>query len=165
MMSSTQLEEVRAGLVHLVDEHDARHVILVGLAPDGLGLRLDALVAVEHADGAVEHAQRTLDLDGEIHVAGGVDDVQALVAPEAGGRSGRDRDATLLLLLHPVHRGGAFVDFADLMGLAGVVEDPLGRRRLPGIDVGHDAEITVVLEWRACGASLSAPQGSSRYQR
>ena len=51
------LEEVRAGLVHLVDEHDARHVVLVGLAPDGLGLGLDALVAVENADGAVENAQ------------------------------------------------------------------------------------------------------------
>jgi hypothetical protein len=28
-------------------------------------------------DGAVEHAQRTLDLDGEVDVAGGVDDVEA----------------------------------------------------------------------------------------
>ena len=51
------VEEVRAGLVHLVDEHDARNVILVGLAPDGLGLGLDALVAVENANGAVENAE------------------------------------------------------------------------------------------------------------
>ena len=51
------LEEVRAGLVHLVDEHDTRNVILVGLTPDRLGLRLDALVAVENANGAVENAQ------------------------------------------------------------------------------------------------------------
>ena len=72
------VEEVGADLVHLVDEHDARNVVLVGLAPDGLGLRLDALVAVEHADGAVEHAQRTLDFDGEVDVAGRVDDVEAL---------------------------------------------------------------------------------------
>ena len=43
------LEEIGADLVHLVDEDDARHLVLVGLAPDRLGLRLDALVAVEHA--------------------------------------------------------------------------------------------------------------------
>ena len=29
-------EEIGANLVHLVDEHDARHVILVGLTPNGL---------------------------------------------------------------------------------------------------------------------------------
>ena len=50
-------EEVGADLVHLVGEDDARHLVFVALAPDGLGLRLDALVGVEHADGAVEHAQ------------------------------------------------------------------------------------------------------------
>jgi hypothetical protein len=64
-------------LVHLVDEADARNVVLVGLTPDGLGLRLDAGDAVEHGDRAVEHAQRALDLDGEVDVAGRVDDVDA----------------------------------------------------------------------------------------
>jgi pyrrolidone-carboxylate peptidase len=62
--------EVRADLVHLVDEADARDVVLVGLAPDRLGLGLDALLAVEDGDGAVEDAQRALDLDGEVDVAG-----------------------------------------------------------------------------------------------
>ena len=138
--------EVSADLVHLVDEHDARHVVFVGLTPDGLGLRLDALIAVEHAYRAVEHAQRPLDLDGEVDVARRVDDVEALVLPEGGRRGGRDGDAALLLLLHPVHRRGAVVDFADLMRLAGIVEDALSRRRLPGINVSHDAEITIVLD-------------------
>ena len=61
--------EVGADAVHLVDEAHARHVVLVGLAPHGLGLRLDAGDRVEHGDGAVEHAQRALDLDGEVDVA------------------------------------------------------------------------------------------------
>ena len=73
--------EVRAQAVHLVDEADARDVVLVGLAPHRLGLRLHAGDAVEHRDRAVEHAQRALDLDGEVDVAGGVDDVDAVVAP------------------------------------------------------------------------------------
>jgi hypothetical protein len=67
--------EVGADAVHLVDEADARDVVLVGLAPDRLGLGLDAGDGVEHRDRAVEHAQRALDLDGEVDVAGRVDDV------------------------------------------------------------------------------------------
>ena len=50
-------EEIGADLVHLVDEYDARHAVLVGLTPNGLRLRLDALIAVENAYRAVEHAQ------------------------------------------------------------------------------------------------------------
>ena len=38
------LEEVGADLVHLIGEDDARHLVFVALAPDRLGLRLDALV-------------------------------------------------------------------------------------------------------------------------
>src|SRR6185295_9713501 len=73
-----------------------------------------------------------------------VDDVDAVILPETRRRSGRDGDAALLLLLHPVHGRGAVVHFADLMRLAGVVEDALGRRRLAGIDVGHDADVAIV---------------------
>ncbi len=138
--------KVSADLVHLVDEHDARHIVFVGLTPDGLGLRLDALIAVEHAYRAVEHAQATLDFDGEVDVARRVDDVETLVLPEGRRRGRRDGDAALLLLLHPVHGRSAVVHFADLMRLAGIIEDALGRRRLPGINVGHDAEITIVLD-------------------
>ena len=79
-------------------------------------------------------------------MAGRVDDVDAVVAPEAGRRGRGDRDAALLLLLHPVHRGGALVDLADLVRAAGVEKDALGRRRLAGIDVGHDADVAVPLE-------------------
>jgi len=38
----------------------------------------------------------------------------------------------LLFLLHPVHDGGAFVDFADLVLIPGVEQDPFRRRRLAG---------------------------------
>ena len=67
--------------------------------------------------------------------------------PEAGRRGGGDRDAALLLLLHPVHDGGAVVDLADLVRDARVEQDALGRRRLAGIDVRHDADIPIPLEW------------------
>jgi len=90
---------------------------------------------------AVEDAQRPLDFGREVHVARRVDDVDTGVAPEAGGGGGRDGDAAFLLLLHPVHDGGAFVHFADFVRNPGVVQDPFRRGRLPGIDVRHDADI------------------------
>ena len=138
--------EVGADAVHLVDEGDARHAVLVGLAPDGLGLGLDAGDRVEHGHGAVEDAQRALDLDREVDVAGRVDDVDAVVAPGGGGRGGRDRDAALLLLLHPVHDGSALVDLTHLVGASGVEEDALSRRRLSGVDVRHDPDVARLLE-------------------
>ena len=133
--------EVGAELVHLVDEADARDVVLVGLAPDGLGLGLDALLAVEDGDRAVEDAERALHLDREVHVARGVDDVDLVLVPETGDGRGRDGDAALLLLLHPVGRRGAVVGLADLVVDARVEQDALGRSGLAGIDVGHDADV------------------------
>src|SRR6476661_7352776 len=133
--------EVRTELVHLVDEADARDVVLVRLTPHRLGLGLDTLLAVEDGDSAVEDAQGPLDLDREVDVTGRVDDVDLVVLPEGRRRGRRDRDAALLLLLHPVHRGSAIVDLTDLVRDACVEQDPLGRRRLAGIDVGHDADV------------------------
>ena len=133
--------EVGAGAVHLVHEADARDGVAVGLAPDGLGLRLDTGDRVEDGDGAVEHAQGPLDLDREVDVAWRVDDVDPVALPLTGGGRRGDRDAALALLRHPVHLGRALVDLADLVGLAGVVQDALGRGRLTGVDVGHDADV------------------------
>ena len=64
------MEEVRADAVVLVDEGDTRNAVTLGLTPNGLGLRLHACDGVEDGDGAVENAQRALDLSGEVHVAG-----------------------------------------------------------------------------------------------
>jgi hypothetical protein len=132
--------------VHLVDETDARDAVLVRLPPHGFRLRLDAGDRVEHGDGAVEDAERPLDLGGEVHMAGGVDDVDAMVAPHAGRRRRRNGDAALLLLLHPVHHGRTFMHLTDLVGDAGIEQDALGRRRLAGIDVGHDADVAAAIE-------------------
>ena len=143
--------EIRAHAVHLVDEADARNAVLVGLPPHRFRLRLHAGDRVEHRDRAIEHAQAALHLGREIHVAGRVDDVDRDVAPLAGGRGGGDRDAALLLLLHPVHGGGAFMDFADLVSAARVIQDALGGRGFTGIDVGHDADISHLFErYSAC---------------
>ncbi len=143
--------EVGADAIHLVDETDARDVVLVRLAPHRFGLRLDARHRVEHRHRTVEHAQRALHLNGEIDVAWGVDDVDPVVAPIAGGRRGSDGDSALLLLLHPIHGGGAFMHLTDLIGAAGIIENALGRRGLAGIDMGHNADIAIAVERSGTG--------------
>src|SRR5699024_9724609 len=60
--------EVRAQLVHLVDEADTWNVVLGCLTPDLLGLRLNALLAVEDSNCAIEDTQGALDLNGEVDV-------------------------------------------------------------------------------------------------
>jgi hypothetical protein len=139
-------EEVGTQPVHLVDEAHAGDAVLVCLLPYRLGLGLDTGDTVEHRDGTVEDAQRPLDLDREVDVAGRVDDVDLVVAPEGGRRGRCDRDAALLLLDHPVHGGGALVDLTDLVGPARVIEDALGRCRLARVDVGHDADVAGLVE-------------------
>ena len=138
--------EIGAHAVHLVDEANARNVILIGLPPHRFRLRLHAGHGVEHRHRAIEHAQAALHLGREIHVAGRVDDVDLHVPPGTSGGGGSDGDAALLLLLHPVHGGSAFMDFADLVGSARVIQDALGRGGLTGIDMGGDADISHPLE-------------------
>ena len=67
--------EVGSLAIHLVDEREPRHVVLVRLAPDGLALGLDALAGAEDHHAAVEHPKAPLDLGGEVDVAGRVDQV------------------------------------------------------------------------------------------
>ena len=142
--------EIRAGAVHLVDEREPRNVIFVRLAPYRFRLRLHAGHGVKNRDRAVQDAQGALDLHGEIHVAGRVNNVDqeilAVALPGSGGRGGGDGDAALALLLHPVHRGGAFVDGADLVRHARIKQDALGRSGLAGVDMRHDADVARVCE-------------------
>lgn len=74
----------------------------------------------------------------------GVDDVDALVLPKAGGGRRSDGDAPLLLLRHPVHGRAALVHLADLVGLAGIEKDALGGGGLAGVNVRHDSNVAVV---------------------
>jgi hypothetical protein len=135
------MEEVGPHPVHLVHEGDARDLVLVGLPPHGLRLGLHAGHRVEDRHRSVQHAERALHLGREVHVARGVDDVDAVVLPEAGGGRRGDGDPALLLLLHPVHDGGPLVDLAQLVAHPRVIEDALGGRGLPGVDVGRDPDV------------------------
>ena len=146
-------QEISSGTVHFVDEDHSRHIVFIALAPDSLGLRLYTADRTKNRDGSVKNAQAALHLDRKIDVSRRVDDIDAVLfevlvhsLPETGCRSGRDRNATLLLLFHPVHNSCAIVNFAHLVRYTRIKQNALGRGRLARIDVRHDADIAVALD-------------------
>ena len=138
--------EICAHDIHLVDVDHAGNIVMVSLSPDRLGLRLNAALGTKDRHAAIKHAQAALDLNGEVDVARGVDDIDAVALPEASGRSARDRDAALLLLRHPVHGGGAFMGLTELVVDARVEQNAFRRGRLTGVDVRHDANVSCVFK-------------------
>ena len=75
---------------------------------------------VEQQHRTVEHAQRTLDFDGEIGVARRIDEGQRNTLVSARDRSRRDRDALGPLLGPSVGRGVPRVDVSNAVNPAGV---------------------------------------------
>ena len=140
------IEEIGTHHVHLVHVNKARDMILVGLSPYSLGLRLNAALGAQDRHSAVEHTQGALDLDREVHMTRGVDDVDPHALPVTGGSSRGDRDAALLLLLHPVHGGGTLMGLTESVIDTGVEQNTLSRRRFACIDVCHDANISRILK-------------------
>ena len=70
----------------------------------------------------------------------------SLLLPHTGHRSGRDRDATLLLLLHPIGRRIAIMHFTDPMDHPCIEEDALRQRRLACINVRRNPNIPRALQ-------------------
>ena len=147
--------KVCADTVHFVDETYPGYAVLVGLAPDRLGLGLDACHGIEDHHTAVQHPQAPLHLGGEVNVAGGIDDVYRVFIPFTRCCRGGNGYAPLPLLVHPVHDGGAFVDLAHLVDAASVVEDPLGDGGLARVDMRDESDVSDSLQHRIAAAGLT----------
>ena len=102
---SIELERILADAVALVDEGEDRRAAPLADGEELPRPLLDALAVVEQHDGAVGGDERAVGVLGEVLVARRVEqvDVVALVLELHHAR--RDRDAALLLELHPVGRG------------------------------------------------------------
>ena len=121
-------------------------VVAVGLTPDRLALGLDAADGTKNGDRPIQNAKRSLDFHREVDVSRRIDDVDVMLVPIGIGRSGRNGNAALTLLLHPVHDGGTLMDLAGAVDSSRVIENPLRERGLTGIDVSHDADIANFIE-------------------
>ena len=130
------IEEIPADMADRVAEYREKLLEAVAETDDEL---MELYLGGEEL--TVEHPQRALHLYGEVDVPRGVDDVDLVVLPVTGRRGGRDGDAALLLLLHPVHGRRAVVHLTDLVVDAGVEQDALGRGGLARVDVGHDPDV------------------------
>jgi hypothetical protein len=129
--------------VDLVDHRDDGQVGLDGQVEVGQGLGLDPLGGVDQQHRPLAGGQGPRHLVGEVDVAGGVDQVEDVLAAVGGGVGqpdglGLDGDAALALQVHLVEVLGAHVPLAHRMG---EVEQPVGQGGLPVVDVGDDAEV------------------------
>ncbi len=130
--------------VQLVDEGDDRDVAQAADLEQLQRLRLDALGGVQHHDGAVGGGQGAIGVFREVLVARRVQQVEHLAVVFERHDRGGDRNAPLLLDLHPVRaRPAVLAARLDRPGRAhGAArqQDVLGQGRLTGVRVGDDGE-------------------------
>ena len=128
--------------VHFIDKRNPRNAVLVGLPPHRFRLRLDTADSAENTDRTVENPQRTLHLGGKIDVTRGVDNINLMIFPVAGGGCRGDRNAPFLFLFHPVHGRLTVVHFSDFVAFSRVVENSFRCGCFARIDMGDNSDIS-----------------------
>ena len=73
--------ETGAFPIQFIDEGKSRHLVTVGLSPDGFTLRLNTFTRAEHDHRAIQYTQRSFDFGGKIYVTGCVDQVDVDIFP------------------------------------------------------------------------------------
>ena len=139
--------EVCTHNIHLIYISHSGYVVVVRLAPNCFRLRLNAALSAEYSYRAIEDAQRTLNFNSKVNVAGGIDNIDTnlvilAVIPERGGRSRSNGYTSLLLLNHPVHRSRTIMGFTNLVVNTCIEQYTLGGSGLTGIDMSHYTNIT-----------------------
>jgi hypothetical protein len=139
-----QLQGIFAWTVALVHEGEDRHAPTLAHFEQLPGALLDALAIVEEHHGAVGGDQGAVGVLGEILVAGRVEQVDLVPLVFELHHARRDRDAALLLELHPVRGrmplGPARFHRPGQMDRASVQEELLRERRLARVRVADDGE-------------------------
>ena len=130
--------------VDLVEDRDDREALAHGEVDVGQRLGLDALRGVDHEDRALARLEAAADLVGEVDVARRVDEVEAV---DAGRRSAvYSRRTARALIVMPFSRSRSIESRTWLVicrRLDGVghLQQPVGERGLPVIDVRDDREV------------------------
>ena len=112
---------IRTDSVQLIDKRNLGYMVFVRLPPDGFRLGLHPTHGAKHTDGTIKNAKRSFDLDGKIHMAGGVDKLDLFSVPLTGRHRGSDGNTSLLLIGHPVHHRLSVMDLSNFVGPAGII--------------------------------------------
>ena len=138
-----------AGQVDLVEYRDDLEASVESQKQVGQGLRLNSLGGVHHQDCPLARLQRARNLIGKVHVPGRVDQVELVHASLSvagvvvhAHRVKLDRDAPFALQIHGVEH---LFPHQALVERPGELDEPVGQRRFPVVDVGHDAEVADVV--------------------
>ena len=138
--------KVGTGTIHLVDESNDRHIVFLSLTPHGFRLGLHFTDSAENSDSTVKNAQRALHFSCEVHVSGGIDNIDLAAFPITGGGSRGNGNTTFTFLFHPVGGGGTFMGITDFVVHAGIEKDTLSKSGLTCINVSHDTDVAHIFE-------------------
>ena len=138
---------VGGGEIDFVDDRDDLQVVVHRQVGVGKGLGLDALAGVHHQHRPLAGGQGAAHLVPEVHVAGGVDEVELIPLAVIGvvveaHRPGLDGDAPLLFQLHVIQNLGFHLPLGDG---GGGLQKAVGQGALAVVDVGDDAEVADIL--------------------
>lgn len=132
--------------VKLIDEGDDGGVALAANLDQAAGLRFHAVGRVNHHQRRVHGRQHAVGIFREVLVAGGVEQVDDVVAVAHLHHRGCHRNTPLLFNFHPVGRrmaaGLAAFDGASDLNRARKQQQFFGQRGLTRIRVGNDGERT-----------------------
>ena len=126
--------------VHFIEEEEGGYPVPGEELPEGAAVALDAVRPADDEDGAVQHGKDPLRLGGEVHMAGGVQQLDPRVPGGEGGLLRIDGDAPLPLLDVGIQEGVPVVHPAQLADGAALVEQGLGEGGLASVHVGQDAQ-------------------------
>ena len=96
--------------IHLIKDKQQWQLVLLRLAHYGIGLRLDALERIDYHKCSIQYLQATANLGGKVDVTGGVNELQAMIAPRAMRDGSRDGDAAFALFTVPIHYRSAYIN-------------------------------------------------------
>ena len=128
------------GLVDLVEEQEARNLLIFELAQDQLQLRDLLLVHLADHDRRVDRRQRRAHVVDEFDRARAIDEGVGLAHEGRGGDREFDAHAVVARFLAGVADGGSRIDRALALDRAGAREDRLEQRGLAALERAHQRD-------------------------
>ena len=137
------LVNIGGGQINLIEHRHHFQTLLHRRVAVGHRLRFHALCGIHHQQCAFAGGQRAADFVAEVHMAGGVDEIQKIGLPIFGGIGQRDRlrlDGDAALALDGIGVQHLRFHLARLQ-TAAQLDDAIGQGGLAVIDMGNDGEV------------------------